>query len=67
MESGTVAKIFSERGFCFIADRYGAQHFAHATKCNNFAAFEVGDDVTFSFGAGRDGRTCAVAVRLANP
>jgi cold shock CspA family protein len=66
MESGTVTKIFGERGFGFIRDKFGDEHFFHASRCGDvFATLEVNDSVTFAFGPGRNGRTCAIDVRPA--
>jgi cold shock CspA family protein len=67
MESGKITKIFGERGFAFVRDSFGAEHFFHHSSVANFGGLAIGDIVTFDVTPGRNGRTCAVNVRLATP
>jgi cold shock CspA family protein len=63
MENGTVAKLYSERGFGFVRDAYGAEHFFNARQCvTAFDSLSIGDPVRFDLGSGRDGRKCAISV-----
>ena len=61
-ERGTVLRIF-DRGFLFVRDQHGAEHFAHARQCEDFDSLKVNDHVTFTIGMGRNNRTCAEGIK----
>ncbi len=60
MEQGKIEKLFAEKGYGFVSDRYKATHFFHCTQVADFDTLRVGEHVEFEFGGGRDGRRCAV-------
>ncbi len=63
MEQGKIEKLFAEKGYGFVSDRYKATHFFHCTQVADFDTLCVGEWVEFAFGEGKNGRQCAVALR----
>jgi cold shock CspA family protein len=63
IEAGTVAKLFPDRGFGFVQDRYGATHYFNERSSPSFDALETGAVVWFELGNGSAGRTLAKNVR----
>jgi len=67
MEERGVVKVVFEKGFGFIRDRFGAEHFFHARQCDDglFESLKPGDEVIYHLAMGRSGRPCAEGVKRA--
>ncbi len=68
MSKGTIKKLM-DRGFGFIKTEGETDLFFHrnALEGVEFNSLSEGQEVEFEKGQGRDGRPCAVKVRLAQP
>lgn len=66
MPKGTIRRLM-DRGYGFIQTEHGEDLFFHRNDLQvvNFNSLREGQQVEFEVGQGRDGRPCAVAVRLA--
>jgi CspA family cold shock protein len=69
MPNGTIKKLIADRGFGFIQTAEGTDLFFHSSEVQGvgFSGLIEGRVVEFEKGQGRDGRPCAVSVRLAQP
>jgi CspA family cold shock protein len=69
MPNGTIKKLIADRGFGFIQTAEGTDLFFHSSEVQGvgFSGLIEGRQVEFEKGQGRDGRPCAVSVRLAQP
>jgi CspA family cold shock protein len=56
MQSGTVKRVESERGFGFIADASGTEYFFHRTAIADFDSLRGGESVTFDEEEGPKGK-----------
>lgn len=56
MQSGTVKRVESERGFGFIADASGTEYFFHRTAIADFDSLRGGESVTFDEEDGPKGK-----------
>jgi CspA family cold shock protein len=56
MNSGTVKRVESERGFGFIADASGTEYFFHRTSIADFDSLRGGESVTFEMEEGPKGK-----------
>lgn len=67
MAKGTIKRLVPDRGFGFIKPGEDADIFFHSSELQGteFAALREGQSVEFEIGRGRDGRSQAVKVRLA--
>ena len=67
MPQGTIKRLVPDRGFGFIKSGEDADIFFHRSELQgtDFAALREGQAVEFEIGKGRDGRSQAVKVRLA--
>ena len=65
MDKGTIARLM-DRGFGFIKVEDGGDLFFHRNDIEGveFNSLREGQEVEFEKGQGRDGRPCAVKVRL---
>jgi len=68
MPKGTI-KLISDRGFGFIRPAEGKDLFFHRSQLQevDYNSLREGLEVEFEVGKGRDGRTEATNVRLAQP
>jgi cold shock CspA family protein len=66
-EERGVIKVVFDKGFGFIRDRFGAEHFFHARQCDDglFESLKPGDEVIYHLAMGRSGRPCAEGVKRA--
>ena len=66
MPKGTIKKLIADRGFGFILTGEGTDLFFHRNELQGveFGSLIEGQEVEFDMGSGRDGRPCAVSVRL---
>jgi CspA family cold shock protein len=55
MQTGTVKKIVSDRGFGFITAADGNEYFFHRSAIDNFDALRGGETVDFEVGSGPKG------------
>ena len=69
MANGTIRRLIADRGFGFIQTAEGTDLFFHRNELQGveFNTLREGQEVEFDMGEGRDGRPCAVKVRLAEP
>ena len=69
MPKGTIRRLIADRGFGFIQTVEGTDLFFHRNDIEGveFANLSEGQEVEFEEGQGRDGRPCAVKVKLAEP
>ncbi len=69
MPKGTIKKLIADRGFGFIQTAEATDLFFHRSEVQGveFGGLIEGQEVEFEKGQGRDGRPCAVSVRLAQP
>jgi len=67
MLNGTIRRIIADRGFGFIQTVDGTDLFFHYSELQGveFSTLREGQEVKFDMGKGRDGRSQAVGVRLA--
>ncbi len=67
MPKGTIKRLVLDRGFGFITSGEGGDLFFHRSEIQgtDFAALREGQSVEFEIGKGRDGRSQAVKVKLA--
>lgn len=63
---GTIKTWHHRKGFGFIAIENGEDIFLHITDIPDKQKPEIGESVVFDVGPGRDGKTKAINVRLAN-
>ena len=68
MPKGTIRRLM-DRGFGFIKTEQEEDIFFHRNDIEGveFANLSEGQEVKFEEGQGRDGRPCAVKVKLAEP
>ncbi len=68
MPKGTIRRLM-DRGFGFIKTEQEEDIFFHRNDIEGveFANLSEGQEVEFEKGQGRDGRPCAVKVKLAEP
>ncbi len=68
MPKGTIVRLM-DRGFGFIKTEQEGDLFFHRTELEGveFNTLREGQEVEFEKGQGRDGRPCAVKVKLAGP
>ena len=69
MPNGTIKKLIAERGFGFIQTAEGTDLFFYRSEVQGveFDSLIQEQEVEFDMSSGRDGRPCAVSVRLAQP
>ncbi len=69
MPKGTIRRLVSDRGFGFIRTAEGTDLFFHRSQLQgvDYNSLREGLEVEFELGKGRDGRTEATKVRLAQP
>ncbi len=69
MPKGTIRRLIAERGFGFIKPEQGQDLFFHRNELQGvqFAMLTEGQEVEFEMGQGRDGRSQALRVRVAQP
>lgn len=67
MPKGTIRRLVTDRGFGFIRTAEGADLFFHRNELQgaDFTSLREGQEIEFEVGKGRDGRTAAVKVRIA--
>ena len=67
MAKGTIRRLVTDRGFGFIKTEEETDLFFHRNDLEGveFNSLTEGQEVEFDMGKGRDGRTQAVKVRLA--
>ncbi len=67
MPKGTIKRLVPDRGFGFITSGESGDVFFHRSELQgtDFAALREGQSVEFEIGKGRDGRSQAVKVKLA--
>ena len=69
MAKGTIRRLVSDRGFGFIKGDGPEDLFFHrsALQGASFESLKEGQEVEFEIGQGRDGRSQAVRVTVAQP
>ena len=69
MAKGTIRRLVADRGFGFIKGEGEEDLFFHRSEVQgvDFSSLREGQEVEFEVGRGRDGRSQAVRVRLAQP
>jgi len=69
MPKGTIRRLITDRGFGFIKTEQEEDLFFHRNELEGaeFANLSEGQEVEFEIGQGRDGRSQAVKVKLAQP
>ena len=69
MPQGKIRRLITDRGFGFIRTAQGTDPFFHRSEIEGveFANLREGQEVEFEMSQGRDGRSWAVRVRLAQP
>ena len=69
MAKGTIRRLIADRGFGFITPEQGEDLFFHRSELQgvDYGSLTEGQQVEFEVGRGRDGRSKAVKVRLAQP
>jgi CspA family cold shock protein len=69
MPKGTIRRLIAERGFGFIQTAEGKDLFFHRSQLQgvDYTSLREGQEVEFELGKGRDGRTEAVKVTIAQP
>ena len=69
MAKGTIRRLVMDRGFGFIKGETGEDLFFHRSELQGveYGSLREGQEVEFEVGRGRDGRSQAVKVRLAQP
>ena len=69
MPKGTIRRLITDRGFGFIKTEQEEDLFFHRNELEGveFASLSEGQEVEFETGQGRDGRSQAVKVKLAQP
>ncbi len=67
MANGVIKKLITDRGFGFIQPAEGSDIFFHSSEVQGvgYDALREGQAVEFDMSKGRDGRSQAVGVRLA--
>ncbi len=67
MAKGTIRRLITDRGFGFIKTEEETDLFFHRNELEGveFNSLSEGQEVEFEKGQGRDGRPCAVKVKLA--
>ena len=69
MPKGTIKRLILDRGFGFIKREQGVDLFFHRKELEgvDYSSLREGQEVEFELGRGRDGRTEAAKVRIAQP
>ena len=69
MAKGTIRRLITDRGFGFIKTEEETDLFFHRNKLQevDYNSLREGQEVEFEVSPGRDGRSRAVKVRLAEP
>ena len=69
MPQGKIRRLITDRGFGFIRTAQGTDLFFHRSQLEgmDFDSLREGQEVEFEMDRGRDGRSQAVRVRLAQP
>jgi len=69
MAKGTIRRLVTDRGFGFIKGETGEDLFFHRSELQGveYGSLREGQEVEFEVGRGRDGRSQAVKVKLAQP
>ena len=69
MAEGTIRRLITDRGFGFIQTAEGGDLFFHRNELQGveYNSLTEGQQVEFEVSQGRDGRSQAVKVRLAQP
>jgi CspA family cold shock protein len=69
MAKGTIRRLITDRGFGFIKGERGEDLFFHRSELQGveYGSLREGQEVEFEVGRGRDGRSQAVKVSLAQP
>jgi len=69
MAKGTIKRLIKDRGFGFIKIERGEDLFFHRNELQgvDYDSLGEGQEVEFEVGRGRNGRSQAVKVRLAQP
>jgi len=66
---GIVKWFDAGKGFGFVADQTGKQHFIHHSNIEGtgYKVLEEGATVEFEIGPGKEGKTQAVSLRVVDP
>ena len=69
MPKGTIRRLITDRGFGFIQTAEGKDLFFHRSELEgvDYSSLREGQEVEYEVGQGRNGRSEAVRVRLAQP
>jgi cold shock CspA family protein len=68
MPSGTIARLLIDKGFGFIRDESGVEHFFHRSSVRGAANFSEGQRVEFTQGSGKGrARRCCLISDVAGP
>lgn len=69
MPKGTIRRLITDRGFGFIGTAEGTDFFFHRSELQGveYNSLREGQQVEFEVAKGRNGRSQAVRVRLAQP
>jgi len=69
MPKGTIRRLIADRGFGFIQTAEGKDLFFHRSELQevDYSSLREGQEVEYEVGQGRNGRSEAVRVRLAQP
>ena len=69
MPKGTIRRLMVDRGYGFIRTEGREEIFFHRSELQgvDYSSLREGQQVEFDLGKGRDGRTVAVKVKLAQP
>ena len=69
MPKGTIRRLMADRGYDFIMTEGREDIFFHRSELHgvDYSSLREGQQVEFDPGKGRDGRTVAVKVKLAQP
>ena len=69
MPKGTIRRLITDRGFGFIQTAEGKDLFFHRSELEgvDYSSLREGQEVEYEVGQGRNGRSEAVGVRLAQP
>ncbi len=69
MPKGTIGRLITERGVGFIRTAEGKDLFFHRSELQgvDYSSLREGQEMEFEVGKGRDGRSEAVKVKLAQP
>ena len=69
MPKGTIRRLMADRGYDFIRTEGREDIFFHRSELQgvDYSSLREGQQVEFDLGKGRDGRTVAVKVKLAQP